>query len=186
MIFLTHLLQVLAATLGTLGLAILFQVPYRQWFPCSLVGGFGWLVSSVLVHFGLPIVLSTVVATTVITILARLLSVLREVPVSVFLLTGIFPLVPGVKIYLAAAYAFSKDLALFGETGMEALMQSGAIVMGILMASSIPQGLFTQSAKLLDGVPLDVAEATEETPLEAVDETQSNPAKTSESPKEST
>jgi uncharacterized membrane protein YjjB (DUF3815 family) len=144
MIVVQQILQVVAAVLGTLGLAILFQVPVKQWALCCVTGGIGWFSSSILVQFGLPIVLSTVVATIVLTLLARLLSTLREVPVSVFLLTGIFPLVPGVKIYLAATYAFSKDMALFGDAGMEALMQSGAIVMGILIASSIPQGLYAR------------------------------------------
>jgi uncharacterized membrane protein YjjB (DUF3815 family) len=147
MIVLQQLVQILAAMLATLGLAILFQVPMKQWIPCCIAGGIGWFSSSILVHFGLPIVLSTFVATIVITFLARFLSALRGMPVSVFLLTGIFPLVPGVKIYLAATYAFSKNMALFGEAGMEAIMQSGAIVMGILIASAIPQGFYDRFIK---------------------------------------
>jgi uncharacterized membrane protein YjjB (DUF3815 family) len=143
------LFQTIAAMLGTLGLAILFQAPVKQWAWCCAGGGFGWLASSTLVHLGLPIVLSTVVATTVLTLFSRFLSTVRTEPVSVFLLTGIFPLVPGVKIYHAASYAFSKDLALFGDAGMEALMQSGAIVMGILIASSVPQGLYDRLARRL-------------------------------------
>jgi uncharacterized membrane protein YjjB (DUF3815 family) len=147
MIVLQQIIQIVAAMLATLGLAILFQVPRKQWLPCCIAGGIGWFSSSILVQFGFPIVLATVVATIVITILARFLSTLRGMPVSVFLLTGIFPLVPGVKIYLAATYAFSKEMALFGEAGMEAIMQSGAIVMGILVASSIPHGFYDRFIK---------------------------------------
>lgn len=140
-------LKVIAAMLATLGLSVLFQTPKRQWIFCCLTGGFGFLISAVSLHFGLPTVLATVAATAALTILARLLATWREVPVSVFLLTGIFPLVPGVKIYLTASSAFLKDMSMFADMGMDALMQSGAIVMGILLASSIPQELYERLVK---------------------------------------
>ena len=45
------------------------------------------------------VVVATFIAVVVITLLSRIFAIVRKAPVTIFLVSGIFPLVPGVGIY---------------------------------------------------------------------------------------
>ena len=56
--------------------------------------------------------LASLLAVIPLTLLARILAITLRTPVTVFLLTGIFPLVPGAGIYYSAYYFIQGDNAL--------------------------------------------------------------------------
>ena len=91
---------------------------------------------------GVHLVAASAVATGILTIFARALAVLRKMPVTVYLLTGIFPLVPGAAIYYTAYYLFIGDTAMSSVKAIETFEVAGAIVLGIIFGFSIPQRLF--------------------------------------------
>ena len=57
----------------------------------------------------------------------------------VYLLSGIFPLVPGAGIYYAAFYLISGNMEMFSIKGTETVETAGAIVIGIILAMGLPQ-----------------------------------------------
>ena len=59
-----------------------------------------------------------------------------------YLVTGIFPLVPGADVYWTSYYIVTDDLALASETGFTAIKVAAAIVLGIIFVFEIPQGFF--------------------------------------------
>ena len=61
---------------------------------------------------------------------------------TVYLLSGIFPLVPGAGIFYTAYYLFTNDRALSSSKGIETFEVAGAIVLGIIFGFGIPQSLF--------------------------------------------
>ena len=63
-------------------------------------------------------------------------------PVTVFLISGIFPLVPGAGIYWTAYYVVTNELEQAGQRGFLTLKIAVAIVLGILLVFELPQGLF--------------------------------------------
>ena len=95
--------EVLAAGLGTLAFAVLFHVPGRYYLRCALTGAAGWLVFLAL-RPGLTAIPATFFATLAVVALSRFSSVQRRCPVTIFLISGIFPLVPGLGIYHTAYY----------------------------------------------------------------------------------
>lgn len=142
------ILDFFVAIAATIGFAILFNAPRRHYPLCGLVGGMGWLVYSLMLGSGASLVLSCLCAALMLTIVARLASVALRTPVTVFLLAGIFPLVPGAGIYYTAYHLFMGDGAMASAKGVETLMIAGAISLGILFGSSLPQALFVKLIKV--------------------------------------
>lgn len=61
---------------------------------------------------------------------------------TVFLIAGIFPLVPGTRIYWTAYYAVTDQLALAQQNGFAALKDALAIVLGIVVIFELPNRMF--------------------------------------------
>ena len=88
------------------------------------------------------VVLGSLVATFVLTILSRILAVARCNPATIYLVSGIFPLVPGAGIYYTAYYLISGMSAKCSAKGLETFEIALAIVFGIIFGFSIPETLF--------------------------------------------
>ena len=68
----------------------------------------------------------------------RRFAILQKTPVTVFLLSGIFPLVPGAGIYYTAYYFIQGDNALALSNGISTFKVAVALAVGISLVLSIP------------------------------------------------
>lgn len=137
--------QMLAAFVGTLAFAVLFGAPRKEYVASGLIGAIGWglfvaMTRYCLVGATVAIVLSTIV----ICILSRYVAVLHKCPSTVFVLCGIFPLVPGAGVFWFTYYLLSSQFALSLTTGFVAAKGAIAIVLGIILAMELPQRLFSR------------------------------------------
>lgn len=137
------LLEFLAAGVGTVSFALLFQVPAAYYLRCGLIGGWGWLCYRLLALAGLSPMPATFLACTAVAFCSRLSAVRRRCPVTVFLIPGIFPLVPGVGIYWTAYYLVVDAPALAAQRGALTLKVAVAIVLAILLVFELPQSVFS-------------------------------------------
>lgn len=145
------ILEAIVAMFATLSFAILFNAPKKEVVYCGLTGALGWVVYYGMTQRELNSVLAALTATFCLTILARCFAVVRKSPVTVYLLPGIFPLVPGAGIYYTAYYLFIGNTEMSGFKGLETLEIAGAIVFGIIFGFGIPQRLFHKlSPKKMD------------------------------------
>ena len=87
--------EVAAAGAGTAAFAVLFHVPAAFYLRCGVIGGCGWLCYRLLMAAGLTAIPAVFCATVLVVFLSRLSAVVRRCPVTLFLVPGIFPLVPG-------------------------------------------------------------------------------------------
>ena len=133
--------QVIAATLGVLAFAVLFHAPRRRYAACALCGGFCWAMFLVFSALGLNMFMATVAAVMMMTLLARVLSVAMRMPNTVFIVTGIFAIVPGAGIYYSAYSLMVSDMVLFQQKSKETVLLAGAIALGILIGMSVPQSV---------------------------------------------
>ena len=88
-------------------------------------------------------VFATFIATMVVVLGSRIFAVVRKCPITVFLISGIFPLVPGFGVYSTAYYFVTNNLDEATEWGIYSLKIAFAIVLGIVFIVSIPRQLFT-------------------------------------------
>lgn len=139
--------EVTVAVVGTVAFSLLFGVPTRYYPYCGLIGGAGWLVYSILTGRGCAPPSSALFATIVVILLSRLFAVRKRCPVTIFLISGIFPLVPGAGVYWTAYYIVTNELDLASQTGFMAVKVAVAIVLGIVFVFELPQGIFRVFSK---------------------------------------
>ena len=135
-------LSVMAAVfIGTVAFSMLYGVPRSCYLSCAVTGCICWLVYSLLVE-RCGVTLACFVATFTVTVLARGLAVRKKCPVLVFLIPGIFPMIPGAGIYWTAYYLVMDQVGAALSTGYDAVKCAVALVLGIVLAFEIPQNYF--------------------------------------------
>ena len=133
--------EILAAMVGTIAFSLLFGVPRTYYLYCGLIGGAGWGVYSAAGLLWAP-AQSALAATIVVILLSRLAAVRERCPVTIFLISGIFPLVPGAGVYWTVYYMVTDQLYLAVQTGYTAVKVAVSIVLGIVFVFELPQGMF--------------------------------------------
>ena len=86
--------------------------------------------------------LASFFGTLAVVLISRILTVRMKCPITIFLISGIIPLVPGAGVYFTAYYLVTNQMALASQRGMEALKIAFAIVLGIVLIVSIPREFF--------------------------------------------
>lgn len=130
--------QFFIAGAGTLSFAILFACPKRTLLYCGLVGAVGWFVYEIAVLFGMESFAASLLAVIPLTLLARIFAIVLKTPVTVFLLSGIFPLVPGAGIYYTAYYFIQGNNALALANGISTFKIAVALAVGIALVLGLP------------------------------------------------
>ena len=145
------LIQAVAAALGTLGLVAIVGVPRKYLVHCAGIGAITWAVYFALYNYtdfvSEPI--ATLIGTAIGIVLARFFAVRERCPVTIFLVSAIFPLVPGAGIFWTTYYFATSQLDLAGSKGFLAIKLAMAIVLGIVLVFEIPQSFFTKMVGLL-------------------------------------
>ena len=135
--------RTLAAVIGTMAFSLLFSVPRKYYLCCGLIGGAGWWLYALLYeHLGCSAAEATFFATVAVALLSRVCAVWQRCPVTVFLITGIFPLVPGAGVYWAAYHLVMDQLEEGAASGFAAVKAAAAIVLGIVLVLELPARLF--------------------------------------------
>ena len=135
--------QALLSGVATMGFAALFGVPRSRYATCGFIGAFGWVLYLVLTRYaGAVSVFATVVSATVVCLLSRIAAVRHKTPSSVYLICGLFPLIPGAGIFWSMYYLVSEQFSLSFSSLGTALKVAVAIVMGIILGMELPQRLF--------------------------------------------
>lgn len=136
------ILQVVVAFFATLAFSILFHVPKQQYLFCGFTGAAGWFCYLLVYSNVHSVVWASFVAALILTLVSRVFAVFRKMPATVFLISGIFPLVPGAGIYYTAYYIIMNENAMALTKGMETIKIAVAIALGIVLVLSLPYSLF--------------------------------------------
>ena len=137
--------QTLAAFIGTFAFSILFGVPRQQYATCGIIGAIGWAAFLIMTRAGIAgTMVSITFSTVLICLMSRMVAVWDKCPSTVYLLCGIFPLVPGAGIFWFTYYLVAEKFRLSMTTGFNAGMAAIAIVLGIILAMEFPQRWFSK------------------------------------------
>ena len=134
-------IQTAVAFVSTIAFAIIFHTPREQYVCAGLVGAF------VYVYFTGDVVFASFFAALGLTYLARVFSFARKAPLPVFLIAGIFPVVPGAGIYYTGYHIFMNNNAEAMSKGVETIKIAIAIALGIGIVVSLPRFFFTLRRK---------------------------------------
>lgn len=114
---------------------------------CGLTGATGWLVYLICIELDSGTAIANLIATIALTVISRTIAAIRKNPVTVYLISGIFPLVPGAGIYYTSYYFIMNEPTECLSSGVETLKVAGAIVLGIIFGFALPQSWFNTLGK---------------------------------------
>ena len=125
----------IAGFVVSIAFAIFFNAPKRSLFTCGLIGAIGWLVQVVANLLLTDVVVSSFLGAVCVGILSTNASRFLKLPATIFIYTGMVPLVPGYGMYNTMQNIVTKNYSVASQVGIETILQAGAIAMGILLAS---------------------------------------------------
>ena len=132
----------ISSFLGTLAFSVLFNVDKKYYILCGTTGMAGWFIYCITVDLTSSSVASFF-GTVMVVLMARIFSVWKKCPITLFLIPGIFPLVPGTGVYYTAYYFVMNDMARASTMGIASIKIAFAIVLGIIFIVSIPRNWFS-------------------------------------------
>lgn len=123
--------QLISVFIGIIGFAILLEVQKKHLIYCGIAGTIGWAVFLMGQQF-LPVG-SVFFSSFCIALLSQIFARRLHCPVTVFLIPGIYPSVPGAGIYRTVYYLIMGNSALSSHYFLETLTTAGMIALGIFI-----------------------------------------------------
>lgn len=143
----SYLLQGILSFTAAAAFGVVFNAPKKSLFYCGLVGMTGWLIHSYVDQLTNDPVKSSFAGAFTIAFVAHLMAKHFKMPMIIFSVAGIIPLVPGGVAYNAMRHIVEEDYGVAIEYASLALMISGAIAMGLVFAEIITKVLLTTIKK---------------------------------------
>lgn len=135
---------------ATLGFAIVFNVPKKYLLISAIGGALGWIGYTFLgINIDSPVTASFL-ASTIIGVWGEFLSVREKTPVTLFIIPGIIPLVPGSGMYYTMLAMIEGNFEKAAITGSETLFIAGSIASALIMVSSISRAIRGRKLMVMD------------------------------------
>lgn len=139
----TTLLQIALSFVGTMGFSIIFNVPRKELLLCGIAGAAGWGIFWTMLNVSPDFEVAGIFFGAIaVTCISRVLSYTRKMPVTVYMIPGIIPLVPGARIYYTMFHAVMGENTMAMIMGIETLRNAGVIAVGLLITLSLPSKMF--------------------------------------------
>ncbi len=132
------LINMVSSFFATLCFSIIFNVKQKHLLLCGIVGSLGWTIYTIGEMQAASPVLSTFLASFAVAELSYFLAKAHRAPVTVFLISGIIPLVPGIGIYRTMYALLFSQYAEAQESGLIAFQMSAVIAGAIILAALLP------------------------------------------------
>ena len=129
-------LQVISAFFGVITLAVRFQVPKKYLVLTGLTGAIGWFVDLIMMEFTENAIFSSFLAAFAVAVAAQIFARISKAPVTVYLVTGILPLVPGIGMYRTVYYLLRNNMAETSYYLSYTLQVAGMIALAIFVVDS--------------------------------------------------
>ena len=126
---------------ATVSFAVVFNVPRSEFVTCGFIGTLGWSVSFMF-RENVSLFLGIFLAACCVTLLSRVFARLRQCPMTLYLVPGIIPLVPGGAIYNTMYAIITGEQASAAMIGINTLQTAGSICLGILTIFALPGSMF--------------------------------------------
>ena len=136
----------LSAFLSTLGFAIIYNIHGKNLVVASFCGAFGWMFYLVADSITNSAIVPYFVAGLAVALYSAVAAKIFKTPVTVYLMPGFIPLVPGLTIFRTMEACLFGDISSFAEGFVNTLKIGGAISLGLILMSSFFR-LFRNSVK---------------------------------------
>ena len=132
-----NVIQVIAAFIGVCCYGFSTETPRRFIIYAGIGGGFAWMCYLIAFDWLQSVVFANFIGAFSVGIYSHVMARKMNTPVTVFLLGGILPLVPGRQIYQMVYYLIAQQNTLSANNLILTLNIAGAIALAIFLADAI-------------------------------------------------
>lgn len=129
--------QAIASFIAVATLGMMLCVPRRFLFHSGLTGALGWTVYMALEQYFSGEMLNMFLAAFLVALVSQIFARTCKAPVTIFLITGILPLVPGVGVYRIVYYMILESNRTASYYFVYTLQIAGMIAVAILLVDTI-------------------------------------------------
>ena len=129
----------LAAGLGTIAFALMFRVRKRHFVDCGVMGTITWLAYMICIKIWNNEAIAVFVSGFAAVLASRVLAVLRRCPATVFLMTSLIPLLPGISLYRTIYYLLMGNAQISMHFGKLCFLTAFTIAVSIAVVQQIPR-----------------------------------------------
>jgi len=131
------IIQTLSAFFATVFFSILFNISKTELLSCGLNGALAWFIYSFTYTIFDTVLLPTFLASIALSVVACLLSKKRKMPVIIYLVAGILPLVPGAGMYRTMYSLLQSDFEKGNYYFVQTLQTAGIIAISTAVTLSM-------------------------------------------------
>lgn len=129
------ILEFFISLIATMGFAYSFSAPKKAVIYSGISGAVGWITYFILIRKLQSLYICTTIAAFIVGILGELFARKLRMPSSCFTIPGILALAPGTSIFYMINHFINGFRSLAIEKMFDAIVISGSISFGILLAS---------------------------------------------------
>ena len=138
---------VLGAFFGTVGFAMLVHIPKRSWLVSGLIASFSYLVYWAFLRLGLSDPSSIFLGSLFGCLAGQLCARKMKIIGTVFLMSAVVPVVPGLGLYRMMAFLGQNRIADGANMGIHAMITVAMIALGLGAGSLIDRIIHSRSMK---------------------------------------
>lgn len=129
--------KALLAALGVTAFGVVFHTEGKKLPFFALAGALSWVVFDLTSRFWKETLLCYFFATVVSSLYAEILARIQKTPVTIYLVAGLIPLVPGSGIYQTMEYFVLSEQELFWQNGLYTIGIAAMIGFAMIVVSTI-------------------------------------------------
>ncbi len=137
-------IQLMAALLGSLGFAILFNIRGKKVIFATIGGFLSWAAYLAAACIDVNPYFCGFIATVLTTLYAEIMARVLKTPVTVFLVSATIPLIPGASLYRAMNCLMHRNYAGFSKEGIYTLLFAASMSAGITFTTVVFRMIWRQ------------------------------------------
>lgn len=130
-------IQTAGAFLAVISFSLILELPKKYVVLAGGIGAAGWLSYLLVEAAAGSVIAAAFLSSLLVALSSHIAARIFKAPVTVFLVAGILPSVPGASIYRSVSYVISNNTELSSHYLVETLQISGAIAMAIFIMDSL-------------------------------------------------
>ncbi|WP_199860685.1 threonine/serine exporter family protein [Oceanobacillus damuensis] len=131
--------QLITSFIASSAFGVLFNAPRNALIQCGFVGMLGWILYYLLVERGMDVVPATTIAAMLVAVLSHSCSKYYKMPIIIFNVSGIIPLVPGGVAYNAMRHFVENDYNTAIQLSTQVMLLAGGIAIGLMFSEVVNQ-----------------------------------------------
>lgn len=126
--------QIVLSLISAIGFGIIFNVPRKALIHCGIIGMGGWMFYFLMTERGVDITTSAFCGAFIVGVLGHGLAKYFKIPIIVYIVPGIIPLVPGGTAYDAMRHMVSNDFSNAIPLTTKVFIIASSIALGLVFA----------------------------------------------------